>query len=113
MAGAAVRADLGDDAEHQVFRGDAGWEFAVHGHRHRGRLGLPQRLGREHVLNLGGADAERERAERTVRRCVAVTANDGHARLSKPELRADHVDHALLGAAEWIQRDPVRSAVLA
>ena len=41
---------------------------------------LRQRLRREHVLDLARADAERERAERTVRRGVAVTAHDRHAR---------------------------------
>ena len=113
VAGPAVGAELGDDPEHQVLGGDPVRQFAVHGDRHRGRLGLPQRLGGEHVLDFGRPDAERERPERSVSRGVAVAADHGHARLSQPELRADHVHHALLGAAERIERDPVRLAVLA
>ena len=55
---------------------------------HRLRPRLQQRLRREHVLDLGRADAERERAERAVRRGVAVAADDRHPRLRQPELRA-------------------------
>ena len=54
---------------------------AVDGDRHRARSHLRQRLRREHVLDLARADAERERAERAVRRGVAVAAHDRHARL--------------------------------
>ncbi len=56
---------------------------------------LEQALGRQHVLDLAGADAEGQRAERAVRRGVAVAADDGHARLGQPQLRADDVDDAL------------------
>ncbi len=59
-----------------------------------GRL-LQQRLGRQHVLDLGGADAEGERAEGAVRRGVAVAADDGHAGQGEALLRADDVDDAL------------------
>ena len=41
---------------------------------------LDERLGGEHVLDLGGADAVGERAEGTVGRGMAVAADDGHAR---------------------------------
>ena len=40
-----------------------------------------KRLRREHVLDLGRADPERERPERAVRRRVRVAAHDRHARL--------------------------------
>jgi hypothetical protein len=51
------------------------------------RLGgsLVQRLRGHHVLDLGGADAERERAERAVRGRVGVAAHDGHARLGEAQ----------------------------
>ena len=58
-----------------------------------GRL-LDQRLGGEHVLDLRGADAEGQRAERAVRRGVAVAAHDGHARQGQALLGADHVHDA-------------------
>ena len=66
---------------------------------HRLRPALRQALRREHVLDLGGADAERERAERAVRGGVAVAADDRHPGLRQAELRADHVDDPLAAAA--------------
>ena len=58
-------------------------------------LALDQRLGGEHMLDLGGADAVGERAEGAVRRGVAVAADDGHAGQGEALLRADDVDDAL------------------
>src|SRR3546814_14147855 len=69
--------------------------FAVHRDPHVLRRPLDQRLGGQDVLDLGGADAEGERAERTVRRGVAVAADDRHAGLGQPLLRPDDVDDAL------------------
>src|SRR5256886_3838989 len=45
------------------------------------RLALQQALRREHVADLGGADAEGQRPEGAVRAGVAVAAHDGLARL--------------------------------
>ena len=56
---------------------------------------LDQRLGGQHVLDLGGADAEGERPEGAVGRGVAVAADDGHAGLGEALLGADDVDDAL------------------
>ena len=47
------------------------------------------------MLCLGGADAERERAERTVGGGVAVAAHDRRARQRKTLLRPDHMADAL------------------
>ena len=58
-------------------------------------LVLDQRLGGEHVLDLGGADAVGERAEGAVGRGVAVAADDGRARQGEALLRPDDVDDAL------------------
>ena len=58
-------------------------------------LGLDQRLGREHMLDLGGADAVRERAEGAVGRGVAVAADDRRAGQGEALLRPDDVDDAL------------------
>ena len=111
-ADAAADAERPDDAEHQVLGGAAGRQVAVDGDRHGLRLDLAQRLGGQHVLDLGGADAERQRAERAVGGGVAVAADDRHARLGEPELRADHVHDALVDAAERVQRDRRGSAQL-
>ncbi len=100
--GAGVR----DQRQHQVLGGDAGRQRAVDGDGHRLRLRLHQGLGGEHVLDLGGADAERDRAERAVGRGVGVAADDGHARLGQTELRADDVHDPLLDVAERVQPDP-------
>src|SRR5699024_1805032 len=58
-----------------------------------------------HVLALRGADPQRERAERPVGRGVRITPHHGHARLRQAELRAHHVDAALLQIAHRIQPD--------
>ena len=55
-------------AEDRVLRRHAGGQLALERDAHRLRPRLRQRLRREHVLDLGGADPERERAERAVRR---------------------------------------------
>ena len=56
---------------------------------------LQQRLRRHHVLDLGRADAERQRAHRAMRRGVAVAADDRRARQAEAEFRADDVHDAL------------------
>ena len=63
-----------------------------------------QALRRQHVAHLRGADAERDGAERAVRRRVAVAAGDRHARLRQPELGPDHVHDALVLAARTAGR---------
>ena len=65
------------------------------------RLRLRQRLRGEHVLDLAGADAERQRAERAVRGRVAVAAHDRHARLREALLGPDHVHDALARRRPW------------
>ena len=100
MAGAAGGADLADDREDHVLRADPGAERAVDLDQHVLGVRLDQRLGRQHVLDLGGADAEGERAQRAVRRGVAVAADDRHAGLRQALLRADDVDDALVEAVD-------------
>ena len=64
-------------------------------HQHVLRLVREQRLRRQHVLDLAGADAVRQRAEGAVGRGVRVAADDRHAGQRGALLRADHVDDAL------------------
>ena len=68
-------------------------------------LGLRQRLGGQHVLDLGGADAEGDRAERAVGGGVRVAADHRHAGLGQAELRADDVHDALVEIAEAVDPD--------
>ena len=70
-------------------------QLAVDAHQHVLGLALDQRLGGEHVLDLGGADAVRQRAEGAMRRGVAVAADDGHAGQREALLGPDDVDDAL------------------
>ena len=105
VADATVGADPIDDPEDHVLGAAAGREVALDRDRHRLRGLLRERLRREHVLDLGGADADRECAERAVRRGVRVAAHDHHPGLRVAHLGADHVDDALAGAAPRIEGD--------
>ena len=77
----------------------AGGQVAVDGDGHRAGPVLRQGLGGEHVLDLAGADAERQRAERAVGGGVGVAADDGQPGLRVALLGTDHVDDALAGRA--------------
>ena len=61
--------------QHDVLGGDELGELAIDAHQHVARLLLRQRRGREHVLHLGGPDAEGQRPERAVRGGVRVPAD--------------------------------------
>jgi hypothetical protein len=61
--------------------------------------------------DLGGADAERHRSERAVRRRMTVAAGNRHPGLRQAELRTDHVDDALALVAEVVERDAEVAAV--
>ena len=78
---------------------------------HRLRALLDQALGGQHVLDLGGADAEGERAEGAVGGGMAVAADDRQAGLGEPQLGADHVHDALALGAQRVDRDPELGAV--
>ena len=95
VAGGAGGAHLADDRQDDVLGGDARRQLAVDHGAHVLRLGLDQRLGGEHVLDLRGADAVGERAERPVGRRMAVAAHEGRAGQGEALLRADDVDDAL------------------
>jgi len=92
--------DLRDDGEDQVLRRGARRQLAVDIDRHLLRPVLRQRLCGQNVLDLTGADTERESSERTVRRGVAVTAYDHHARLGQAQLRSDDMHDALVAVTE-------------
>jgi hypothetical protein len=64
-------------------------------HQHVLRLLGQQGLGGQHVLDLAGADAVRQRAEGAVGAGVAVAADHRHARQRGALLRADDVHDAL------------------
>ena len=75
----------------------------------RFRFALQEALRGEDVFHFAGADAEGQRAERAVRGRVAVTADDGHARLCDAQLRPDDVHDALMRTAQSVEMDAVGS----
>ena len=83
----AADAEPADRRQDQVLGGDAEAELAGVVDPHRLRPALHQALGGEHVLDLGGADAEGERPEGAVGRGVRVAADDRHARLGDARAR--------------------------
>ena len=95
IAGAAGGADLADDGERDVLRRHAFSELAFDLDQHGLRRLLPQALRGQHVLDLGGADAECQCAERAVGRGMRVTAHHSHAGQGQPLFGADDVDDAL------------------
>ena len=95
VAGAAGGADAGYDSEREVLGVNAFGQTVLHRHAHvLGRF-LQDGLGGEHVLDLRGADAERQGAHGAVGGGVAVAADDGHAGKRQPLLRSDDVHDAL------------------
>jgi hypothetical protein len=72
----AVDADDVEDVQDQVLRGGPDRQRPLDLDRERLRHPLRQGLGGEDVLDLGGADPERERPERAVGGGVGVAADD-------------------------------------
>ncbi len=72
-----------------------GSQLALDPHFERLRLLEQQRLRCQHMLDLGRADAEGERADAAVAGGVAVTADDGRAGQREALLGADDMDDAL------------------
>ena len=110
---AARDAQLPDRGQHEVLRRQPERQVALEAHLHRLRQHLLQGLRREHMLDLGGADPERERTECAVGRRMAVTADDRHPGLRDTDLGTDHVDDSLAPAAGREERHAERLAVRA
>ena len=110
VIGAAADADLADQRQHQILRRNAARALAAKHHVHGLRAALLQALRGQHVLDLAAADAEGQRAERAVRRSVAVAADDGQAGLRDSEFGADDVHDALVAAEQIEQNDAVALA---
>ena len=111
MADAARDADPPDRAEDDVLRGDAEGQLTGEEETHGRGLPLRESLRREHVLDLRGADPERERAECPVRGRVAVPADHRHAGLREAELGPDDVDDALAAASGRVEGNAELGAV--
>ena len=112
MPQCAVDPDRGEDAEREILGRKMCRQRAGHGKPHRPGFAQPQRLRREHMFDLRGADAEGERAERAVGRGVAVAADDRHPRPGTPLLGGDDMDDAVARIAHLEPLDPVAFAIL-
>ena len=95
VAGAARSADLADHRQRDVLGGDTLAQRAFHQHLHCPGFLYQQTLRRHHMLDLGGADAERQRGERAVRAGMRIAAHHRHARQGRALLRPDHMHDAL------------------
>ena len=105
IAGAAGRAGRADHRKRDVLGGHAGLELAGDLDLHVLRFLLDQRLGREHMLDLGRADPVRQRAEGAMRRGVAVAADHGHAGQGPALFRPDDMDDALADVVHRVVMD--------
>src|SRR5882672_7551924 len=111
MAGATADAHFSDDGENEILGGDALGTLAVNENMESLAARLHQALGGQDVLHFARADAKRKRAKRTVRRSVAVPANNGLTRLCDAEFRADDVHDALILAVHVEEADAGIAAV--
>ena len=99
--------------ERDVLGDDARRQRAVDGDAHPLRPLLPERLGHQHMGDLGGADAEGERAECAMGGGVAVAADHGQARQGQPLLGPDDMDDALAGVVEAEQPELMALRIVA
>ena len=99
MPGTARCGNFRNDIKDNVLRRHAHLALAVYGNAHRLGFGLQDTLRGENHLYLRRTDAECDGAEGAVRRGMAVTADDRHARLGKSLLRADNMYNTVPGIA--------------
>src|SRR5262249_51380513 len=98
--------------QNQVLRCYTFRQLAAYVNEHGLRLALRQTLRGQHVFDLGGSNAEGQRAERATRAGVAVAANNRLAGLRQAKFRTNHVHDALFGRIDVEQRDAEVLAVL-
>ena len=99
MPGTARCGNFRNDIKDNVLRRHARLALAVYGNAHRLGFRLQNALRSEHHFDLRGPDTESHSTEGTVRRGMAVTADDRHARLGKSLLRADNMYNTVPGIA--------------
>ena len=95
MTDPAAGTDVTDDREYHVLGCDTVRDLTVDRDTHPLRPRLRQRLGGQHVLDLAGADTERQSPERAVGGGVAVAADHRHAGQGATLLGSDDVHDAL------------------
>jgi hypothetical protein len=111
MAGRRVHPQPREQEQHHVLGLDIRGQPAIDRDPHVARTALAHGLGRQHVLDLGRPDAERQRAERAVRGGMAVSADDRHARLRAALFGRNHMDDAVARIAHRELLDSMPSRV--
>ena len=96
---AAADADLRNQRQDDVLGRNTGLQPPIHAHLKGLRLALQQALRGQHMFHFARADSKGQRAKSAVRGGMAVAADHRHAWLRQPQLRPDHMDHALPVAA--------------
>ena len=104
MARGAGSADLADDGEDNVLARDTEAERAVDGNTHRLWLALPK--SRKDMRHFRGADAKGERAQRTMRRGMAVATDQRDSRQGDAELRPDDMGDPVHARVQPEMMDP-------
>jgi len=91
----AISTDGANDSERKVFRSHAFRKRSSYFNEHCSRLVLRQTLSGQHVFDLAGANAERQRSKCSVRTCMTVATDNRHSRLGQSQLRPDDVYDSL------------------
>mmetsp|Transcript_64449 Transcript_64449/g.153821 ORF Transcript_64449/g.153821 Transcript_64449/m.153821 type:complete len:204 (-) Transcript_64449:96-707(-) len=81
--------------ENHVFGCGADWQLTTDLYQHRFGLLLHERLGGQHMLDLGSADSEGNRTKGSMRGGVTVATHHGGSWKCKALLWPDNVDNAL------------------
>ena len=91
---------MADQGEDHILGGDAKRQLALELHPHRFRPALDQRLRRQHMRQLAGADAEGQRTQPTMGAGMAVATDDQAARQAQAQFGPDHMDDTLPGLVD-------------
>src|SRR5258705_10383662 len=101
-----------DKSEDEVLGGDTGRQPAFEAHPHGFWPPLNQRLGREYMCQLAGANAERQGAQPAMGAGMAVAADDQAAGKAEAKLGSNHMDDALPGLIDVEHPDAVRRCLV-
>jgi hypothetical protein len=113
MAGGAAGTDAADDGQDEVLGRDMRAQPAVQPDAHGAGAALPQRLGGQHVADLGGADAEGQRPEGAMGGGVAVAADQRQTRQGQPLFRHGDMHDALAAVIGAPMLDAVARGIFA
>ena len=105
MANAAAGTNFTNDGKDDVFGGHANRCYTFHRHAHPLRARLRKCLCCKNVFYFAGTDTKCKCTKSTVCCCVAIAANNGHARKSAALFWCNDVHDALVFVAHWENGD--------